>query len=112
MAFSGMPERSLKSIIQNRVVLQYIHSIIANSPVSCSVDSIFDKYELDPKIPRYLITNRFHTLDISYQLESIYRSSSEAILQHFENKIDPVTVRAIIDKYFNKDIPVNLEKLR
>ena len=112
MAFSGMPERSLKNIMPNKTVLQYIYTIIGNAPTSCSVDSIFDQFDLDPKIPRHLVINRFHTLDIHYQLESIYRSSSEAILQHFENKIDPMTVKAIIDKYFNKDIPVNLDKLR
>ena len=110
LAFSGMSERSIKSLMHLPTIMNYIHQIIGNSSTQCSIDTIFETFGLDSKISRQNIKDKFHVLDVPYQVESVYRSSNEAILQKFENKVDPIAVKAICDKYFN-NIPINLERL-
>lgn len=110
LAFAGLSERSIKSTMHLTTIMGNIYHIIGTASTQCSIDTIFDTFGLDSKMSRENIKNRFHVLDVPYQVESLYRCSNEAILQKFENKIDPITVKAICDKYFN-NIPINLEKL-
>lgn len=110
LAFSGMSERSIKSTINFPTIMNMIYQIIGNSPTQCSIETIFNNFNLDNRVSRQSIIDKFHVIDVPYQLNSIYCSSSEALLQKFENKVDPITVKAICDKYF-KNIPINLDKL-
>lgn len=110
MSISGIPERSIKSLMQFRSVYRMICQIIGTAAIECSIDSIYSTFDIEANIPRHIIDNRFHTIDIPYQIDSLYSSSSEALLLKFENKYDPGTVKAICDKYFN-NIPIMLDKL-
>ena len=110
LAISGLPERSIKSLMQFRTIYGMISQIIGSASTECSIDSLYSTFDMEGNFPRHTVENRFHVIDIPYQIDAIYSSSSEALLLKFENKHDPVTVKAICDKYFN-NIPIALDKL-
>ena len=112
LSICGLPERSIKSLIQLRSVYHMIYQVIGNSATECSIDSLYSTFtDLEGSVPRHAVENRYHTINIPYQIDSLYASSSEALLLKFENKHDPVTVKAICDKYFSNNIPIMLDKL-
>lgn len=108
-AFTGFTERSIKLVMHLNTISNMIYKEISNNPSQCSIDTLFNDFNLDSKMSRQVIANRFHVMDIPYQL-AYYKVSKEAILLRFENKVDPITVKAICDKYF-QNIPINLERL-
>ena len=110
LSLSGLSERSINALVQFRVAYGMISQIMGNSASQCSIETLYQHFDLDGKIPRNLVEDRFHVIDIVYQIDAIYTNSSEALLMKFENKHDPQTVKMICDKYFT-NIPINLEKL-
>lgn len=110
LSLSGLPERSINSLMQFRVVYNMIQQIVGTNRSQCTVETLYSTFDIDGKIPKHITENRFHVIDIIYQLDTLYTSSSEALLLKFENKQDPETVRKICDKYFSNN-PINLDKL-
>lgn len=110
ISLSGLPERTLKTLMQFPSVYCMIEQIIGSASTQCSIESIYSNFDIDGKVPRHIVENRFHCIDLIYQLDTLYSSSTEAILLKFENKHDPQTVKKICDKYF-VNIPINLDKL-
>ena len=110
LSLSGLPERSINSLMHFKTIYGMIQQIMGEDGSQCSIETLYSSFDIDSKIPRHIAENRFHTIDIIYQLDAIYSSSSEALLLKFENKQDPETVRKICDKYFASN-PISLDKL-
>lgn len=110
MAFSGLPERSIKSRINLQTTLGMIAQLIGNSPTECSIDSIYNAYDLNSKVIEIETINRYHAINIPYQVEAFYENSVEAKTMRLENKHDDAAVRMISSKYF-VNTPINLERL-
>ena len=110
LTLSGLPERSINSLMQFRTAYSMIQQIVGTNCSQCSIETLYNTFDLDGKHPKHIAENRFHVIDIIYQLDAIYSISSEALLLKFENKQDPETVRKICDKYFASN-PINLDKL-
>ena len=111
MAMCGMPERSILSRINLQHVLSMIMQIIGATPVECTLSSIYQSFpELEAKVPLLEMENRYHAINVPYQVEALYKDSVEAKTMNLSNKHDDSAVRMIASKYFT-DTPLNLECL-
>lgn len=107
----GMSERSITSRINLQTVLSMIMQIIGATPVECSLSSIYQSFpELETKVPIIEMENRYHAINIPYQVEAVYKDSVEAKTMHLENKHDDAAVRLLSSKYF-ENTPLNLDSL-
>ena len=110
IALSGLPERSINALMRFDGSYGMISQIMGTTASQCSIETLYNSFDLDGKIPKNIVEDRFHVIDVVYQMDALYTNSSEALLMKFENKHDPETVKKICDKYFT-NIPINLEKL-
>ncbi len=110
-AMSGLYERSIKSRINLTSCLRMISQIIGATPVECSLLSLYDAFpELESKVPILEMENRYHAINVPYQVEALYKDSVEAKTMTLENKHDDAAIRMISSKYFT-DTPLNLDSL-
>ena len=111
IAMSGMSERSIKSRINLRTCLAQITQVIGATPVECSLISLYEAFpELESKVPMLEMENRYHAINVPYQVEALYKDSVEAKTMTLENKHDDAAIRMISSKYFT-DTPLNLDNL-
>lgn len=110
-AMSGMFERSVKSRIRLSHVLNMITQIIGATPVECTLSSIYQSFpELESRVTLLEMENRYHALNVPYQVETLYKDSVEAKTMNLENKRDDAAIRMISSKYF-ENTPLNLNDL-
>lgn len=111
IAMSGMLERSIKSRINLKTCLSQITQIIGATPVECSLSSIYQSFpEMETKVPQLEMENRYHAINVPYQVEALYKDSVEAKTMSLENKRDDAAIRMISSKYF-ENTPLNLDNL-
>ena len=110
MIFSGIIERSLYCKININTIMKMIYSIIEYNDIECSIESIYDKYNIEDKVSYIEMLNRYHVINIPYQVNTVYSNSNEVYSLKFEDNRDDESLRMICSKYFTKS-PINLDKL-
>lgn len=111
LAFNGMQERNIKSLMSLRKINECIFNAVGNLETFCAPHSVFSYNPyIEANIPETLIMDRYKAIDINFQVKNFYSNSVEAKTMEFKNKRDMISLRAINDRYFAEN-PINLQYL-
>lgn len=108
MALAGLPERSIKAVMNTKTVINIIGRLNGANASQCAISSILEN--ATTKISTEEASYRFHAIDIPFQDQCLYSTNVEANTLMLENKTNNDLVREIISKYFTST-PIDLQKI-
>ena len=117
MCLTGLPGRSISSIVNATSALKILRSIPLEAMIAGDAEYIYggiamylDSYKGKSTISVEEFINRFKAIDIRHQLKMYEIMPQSKDMTYIERLHDPDTVKEINNKYF-QNTPIDLERL-